>query len=261
MQSALYHGWVSHRRRTPTRNAFRYRLFMVWLDLAELPQVFRGRWLWSCTRLALARFRRDDYLGPHDRPLDTAVRDLVAARTGHRPTGAIRMLAHLRYFGHCFNPVTFYYCYDASERLETLVAEVTNTPWQERHQYVLSAAEARSEHGQLYWRFGKRLHVSPFLPMDLDYEWRCAAPAARLGVHMRTMRDGAELMEASLALRRRELSGASLALALACYPLLTLRVVLLIHWQALRLLLKRTPFFGHPAGAASHPGLLDEGER
>src|SRR5271169_4265932 len=112
MQSALYHGWVSHRRRVPRRHEFRYRIFMLWLDLAELDEVFRGRWLWSASRPALARFRREDYLGPHDRPLDCAVRDLVEARSGHRPRGAVRMLAHLRYFGHCFNPVTLYYCYD-----------------------------------------------------------------------------------------------------------------------------------------------------
>jgi uncharacterized protein len=261
MHSALYHGWVSHRRKAPSANAFRYRLFMVWLDLAELPEVFRGRWLWSSTRFALARFRREDYLGPHDRPLDVAVRDLVEARTGRRPEGAIRMLAHLRYFGHCFNPVTFYYCYDRNEQLETVVGEVTNTPWHERHQYVLPVREARAEHGELEWRIGKRMHVSPFLPMDLDYEWRCAAPAARLGVRMRTLRNDTEVLDASLTLRRRELTGPNLALALACFPLLTLRVLLLIHWQALRLLLKRTPFFGHPAGGAAHTALLDEGER
>ena len=90
MQSALYRGWVSHRRRGPAGHAFRYRTFMVWLDLAELAAAFRGRWFWSASRPALARFRREDYLMPHDRPLDEAVRDLVAARTAKRPAGAVR---------------------------------------------------------------------------------------------------------------------------------------------------------------------------
>ncbi len=257
MQSALYRGWVSHRRVQPTRNAFRYRLFMVWLDLAELDRVFARRWLWSTTRLALARFRREDYLGPHDRPLDVAVRDLVEARTGTRPAGAIRMLTHLRYFGHCFNPVTFYYCYDAGERLETVVAEITNTPWGERHQYVLPLSQSIADGPHHVWRFGKDFHVSPFLPMAMDYEWRFDAPGERLAVHMVNRPTGApdagRTFDATLALERREITGASLARALAAFPLMTVQVVALIHWQALKLWLKRTPFFVHPAKAGGTP--------
>ncbi|HXQ21095.1 MAG TPA: DUF1365 domain-containing protein [Candidatus Acidoferrales bacterium] len=253
MHSALYDGRVSHRRRGPTGNAFRYRMFMVWLDLAELPDVFQGRWLWSTSRPALARFRRADYLGPQDRPLDVAVRDLVAARTGRRPAGAIRMLTHLRYFGCCFNPVTFYYCFDSADHLETLVAEITNTPWGERFQYVLPVAEAAVERGQHVWRFGKRFHVSPFLPMEMDYEWRCTAPDQALGVHMRNSEDGRELFDVTLALRRRPLTPTNLATALLRFPLLTARIVAMIHWQALKLWLKGTPFYVHPASAAGAP--------
>jgi DUF1365 family protein len=222
---------------------------MMWLDLAELDRVFARRWLWSTRRLALARYRRSDHLGPHDRPLDVAVRDLVEARTGRRPEGAIRMLGHLRYFGHCFNPVTFYYCYDRAGRLETLVAEITNTPWQERHQYVLPVAGAEAVSGQHVWRFHKDFHVSPFLPMDMDYEWRFDDPAERLNVHMVNRREGQVMFDATLALSRIPISGASLAAALARFPLLTVKVVAMIHWQALRLWLKRTPFFTHPERA------------
>ena len=250
MHSALYDGWVSHRRVAPTRNAFRYRLFMVWLDLAELERVFAGRWLWSATRPALARFRRSDYLAPHDRPLVDAVRALVTARTGRTPAGAVRMLTHLRYFGHCFNPVTFYYCYDADERLDTVVAEITNTPWDERHQYVLPVAAARHDGDSCVWRFGKEFHVSPFMPMDMDYEWRFGVPAERLAVHMVNRRDGREVFDATLLLARRPIDGHNLAAALAWHPLLTLKVVAMIHWQALRLLLKRTPFHAHPVRPA-----------
>jgi len=249
MHSAIYLGWVSHRRRSPARNAFRYRMFMMWLDLAELDRVFARRWLWSTRRLALARYRREDFLGPHDRPLDVAVRDLVEARTGRRPAGAIRMLGHLRYFGHCFNPVTFYYCYDGDDRLETLVAEITNTPWQERHQYVLPVSGAETTGTQHVWRFHKDFHVSPFLPMDMDYEWRFDAPSDRLNVHMINRREGVPVFDATLALTRTPISGAALAAALARFPLLTVKVVAMIHWQALRLWLKRTPFFTHPERA------------
>ena len=139
MNSCIYRGWVRHRRRTPVEHAFSYRMAMLYLDLAELPEVLDGRLLWSARRPSLAWFRRADYLGDTARPLDHEVRDLVEQRTGARPVGPIRLLTHLRYFGYVMNPVSFYYCFDAAgERVETVVAEITNTPWKERHSYVIS---------------------------------------------------------------------------------------------------------------------------
>ena len=126
--SCLYTGHIRHRRSGPRRNDFRYRIYLAYLDLGELPTLFAGRWLWSARRPALAWFRRADYLGDPQVPLDTAVRDRVEAQTGHRPQGPIRLLTHLRQFGWSFNPVSFYYVFDDSgEHLETLVAEITNT--------------------------------------------------------------------------------------------------------------------------------------
>ncbi|MGQ0510179.1 MAG: DUF1365 domain-containing protein [Betaproteobacteria bacterium] len=242
MHSALYTGSLRHRRFAPGPREFRYRLFMAWLDLAELDEVFRGRWLWSVRRPALAWFRRGDYLGNPAVPLDQAVRDLVAAETGRRPAGPIRLLTHLRMFGHCFNPVSFYYCYDAAgAKVETIVAEITNTPWNERHAYVLPARG-----GELRFRFGKAFHVSPFLPMALQYDWRFGAPGARLAVHMRNLDGGAKVFDATLDLERREISAGSLAAALSRFPLMPLQVVAAIYWQAFRLWTRRTPFHAHP---------------
>jgi DUF1365 family protein len=249
MHSALYTGWVSHRRRTPRVHAFRYPLFMMWLDLAELDQVFRGRWLWASERRALAAFWRADHLGDPQLPLDQCVRALVERDSGRRPAGPIRLLTHLRYFGYCFNPVSFYYCYDAADRVvEAIVAEVNNTPWGERHCYVLDAAGASAAGpGRPQWRNLKQLHVSPFMPMDLEYEWRLPAPGAALAVHMSCLRGGATVFDATLALRRRPLSGRALAATLLRFPWMTARVVTAIHWQALRLWLKRVPVHDHPA--------------
>ncbi len=248
MHSALYIGRLSHRRFAPRPHAFGYRLFMVWLDLAELDQVFRRRWLWSTRRPAPAWMNRADYLGDEHVPLDQAVRDLVERETGARPPGPIRLLTHLRYFGHCFNPVSFYYCYDSrGENIETVVAEITNTPWNERHAYVLPVRAGAMQGARLRFRFGKRFHVSPFMPMEIDYDWRFTSPAARLAVHMTNLCHGKRVFDATLTLERREISGASLAGALARHPFITLRIVVAIYWQALRLWVKRIAFHAHPA--------------
>ena len=242
MNSALYTGRLRHRRYAPRPHAFEYRLFMAYLDLAELDEVFRGRWLWSARRPALAWFNRADYLGDAAVPLDEAVRERVRRETGLRPRGPIRLLTHLRMFGHCFNPVSFYYCFDArGERVETVLAEITNTPWRERHAYVLPAND-----GDLHFRFGKSFHVSPFMPMALQYDWRFSAPGRRLAVHMENHDTGGKVFDATLALERREIGAASLARALARHPFMTLQVLGAIHWQALQLWAKRVPSYTHP---------------
>ncbi len=247
MHSALYTGRLRHRRFEPVPHAFSYGTTLLWLDLGELDDVFRGRWLWSTRRPALARFRRADFLGGDGPPLDDAVRERVAAETGRRPKGPIRLLTQLRMLGFCFNPVSFYYCYDEQDtRVEAIVAEITNTPWKERHAYVLRTAPRAPQ------RFGlsKAFHVSPFMPMDMDYDWRFSDPGDRLAVNMANLRDGRRVFDATLVLRRREISGASLAATLLRQPVAPLAVVGRIYWQALRLWAKRVPFHAHPAGRA-----------
>lgn len=246
--SAIYHGSVTHRRHAPHPHSFRYRMAQLWLDLDELDDVFRGRWLWSSRGRNLAEFRRSDYLGPPSRPLADAVRDRVEQAIGRRPTGPVRLLTHLRYAGYVFNPVSFYYCYDADgETLHSIVAEITNTPWRERHAYVLPVAGARPRGRALHWAFDKQFHVSPFLPMDCRYDWSFTPPGEDLRVHMQVWRESERQFDATLALQRRPLDGPGLALTLARFPLMTLQVTGAIHWQALRLWLKRNPVHDHPS--------------
>jgi DUF1365 family protein len=254
VHSALYTGWIRHRRFGATKNTFRYVVTMLYLDLAELPRLFDRRWFWSTRRPALARFRREDYLGPVDIPLDAAVRGLVEARTGTRPPGPIRLLTHLRFFGHSFNPVSFYYVFDAADsRVETIVAEITNTPWKERHAYVLPVSSA-ARATRRAWRFSfdKQFHVSPFMPMDLRYDWSFGAPGTALHVHMENWRQGHAVFDATLLLARAEITSVSLARALLRFPA-SLRVIALIYWQALRLWLKRLPCHEHPSRRQTTP--------
>lgn len=244
--SCIYEGWVRHRRHAPHAHAFRYRLYLMYLDLAELEQAFAGRALWSVNRRNLAEFRRSDYLGDPALPLDEAVRARIREVCGRAPSGPIRVLTHLRTFGHCFNPVSIYYCYaEDGNTLDTVVAEITNTPWKERHSYVLPVTQAQPHGRALHWAFAKAFHVSPFLPMQRDYAWRFTVPDEALRVHMDVNDAGKRDFDATLVLQRRPLTGANLARVLLRYPAMTLRVVAAIHWQAFLIFLRRNPVYDH----------------
>ncbi len=312
LKSCLYVGRVRHRRFAPVSNEFTYSGFWLYLDLSELDQVFSGRWLWSTRRPALARFRREDHLlfpadiipdalipkapgssRPTDMslgrqperdpksptsslpPLDTCVRDLVEATIGSRPTGPIRLLTQPRYFGYGMNPVSFYYCFDeADELVEAIVAEVNNTPWRERHCYVLSrdcgaddslvspndsplrtspiqidniaGQPSDSPQERLRFRHGKRFHVSPFMQMDMDYDWTIASPGQSLSVHIENWQKGDRLLDCTLNLKRRPINGFELAKSLCRFPFMTGKIIAAIHWQALRLWWKGCPYIPHP---------------
>ena len=242
--SAVYEGWVRHRRHDPVEHAFTYRHCMLLLDLDELPDVLEGHPLYSARRPAPVRFRREDHLGDPTRPLAQCVRELVEERTGVRPTGPVRLLTTLRTLGHCFNPVSFYYCLSArGERVEAVVAQVSNTPWGESHGYVLR----RNGEAVMRDTVDKAFHVSPFIGMDNRYDWRVTEPDERLLVHI-DERDAAGLLvfDATLSLRRRPLSRRELTRAFLRYPATSLRVLSLIYWNALRLKLKGAPYHPHP---------------
>lgn len=247
MKSCIFEGQVKHSRRVPVTHRFHYRMFMMYLDLAEMPAVFDKRWFWSANRPSLARFRRADHLGPEDESLDQSVRRLVERRAGIRLRGPIRLLTHLSYFGYCFNPVSFYYCYSEDEQVvEVIVAEVNNTPWGEQHCYVLPCA-AHDGSGSA-WRFkpAKAMHVSPFMGMDVEYDWFFTQPVEKLSVFMATSKDGQRVFDASMNLVRTEIHSRSLARVLATYPFMTMKVIAAINWQALLLWIKRCPVHEHP---------------
>lgn len=276
MHSCLYSGTVRHRRFSPSHNEFRYSLFQMYLDLAELPEIFDPYLLWSARRPAVAWFRREDHLGDPEVPLDISVRDEVQRQTGTRPSGAIRLLTNLRYFGYVMNPVSYYYCFDpVTDRLQTVLAEVHNTPWGERHCYVLKTPIQRpGAASSVLWN-DKEFHVSPFMGMGLRYRWRLSEPADSLAVSIQCheisnlpndsdsppesvnseLSDPASStaktrsprpFDVILSMRRQEITASSLRRILLHHPCMTASVTSKIYWQALKLWWKQVPYVPHP---------------
>jgi len=264
--SAIYEGWVRHRRFEPVEHSFRYRLFLMYLDLDELPELLDSLPLFSARGTAPARFRRADFLGDPERPLAECARDAVEQCSGRRPGGPVRLLANLRYFGHIFNPVGFYYCFDEDgDQVEAVVADVHNIPWGEHHPYVLT----RGERGGpvLAGELDKQLHVSPLMGMDQTYSFRAGEPGATLSVQIESRpvqrpvrpmpgqdvapreETGAKQFDATLSLRRRELSRSRSTRMLLRYPAMSLQVVARIYAQSLRLKLRGARYFPHPEGS------------
>jgi DUF1365 family protein len=246
VNSAIYEGTVRHRRFAPISHAFSYRVGMLYLDLDELPAALDAGPLWSARRAAPGRFRREDYLGDPATPLSDAVRALVQERLGIGTTGAVRLLTSPRTFGRSFNPVSFYYCFDPADELEAIVAEVTNTPWGERHSYVM---DARGGGKVLREDFDKAFHVSPFMGMDHRYRWALTVPGETLSIQIDSDRDGGRAFDATLGLRRRPLTRRNLNRLLARFPFAALRVLVLIYGQALRLKLKGASYFPNPSSS------------
>jgi len=248
LKNYIYNGVIRHRRYTPFEHFFSYPLFMVYVDISKVSKILETSLIWNVNKPALISFYRKDYHGEPTKPLDKAVRDTIYKKTGKRINGPIRILTHLRYFGFCFNPVSFYYCFNTSDsKLEMIMAEVTNTPWNERYSYIIDKKMLSGSKKNLVAELEKKLHVSPFWGMDHQYEWLFSEPDESLLVNMKNFKSGMKVFDATLTMERKALTIKNLLISVLRFPFITLLVVYRIHWQALKLWIKKAPFFPHPS--------------
>ncbi|MCX6633340.1 MAG: DUF1365 domain-containing protein [Candidatus Solibacter sp.] len=242
----VYFGSLRHRRFTPRKHEFTYGVFLALLDIDRIPELMRVSPLVSYNRWNWASFDERDHFGDPRLPLRERLARDAEANGLRLPAGPVYLLTHLRYLGYCFNPISLFYCHDQDGRLEMVLAEVCST-FGERHNYWLSAAnELPAEHSRRY-QVPKRMHVSPFMDMAMDYAFALTAPGDRLTAHMSTIEHGRSIFDATLNLKREAWSAKSLHRALWRHPWMTAKVIAAIHWEALRLWGKRVPVFTHPA--------------
>jgi DUF1365 family protein len=247
MHSCIYEGTVTHRRHEPVVHQFQYRLFMVYLDLDELPSLVGQGGLIAGSKYAGRSFLRSDHLFNNSQSLQTEIREIVLQQSGTRPKGAIRLLTQLRYFGTYFSPLNLFYVYDEQDEcVEYIVAEVSNTPWKERHCYVLWEGNGTRKTNELRFSHPKQFHVSPFMGMDLEYRWRLNDPDSRLSVQLSNFSDSKQLFSAGMELNRRELDRQQLRRMTFRYPLMSLQIIAAIYYQALKLWWKKCPSYSHP---------------
>ena len=241
---AVMRGRVSHCRFTPRRHAFRYRLSMLCLDLDQLHTAFEGRWLWSIERSNLASFYNKDHFEGQSNDLASSARDLAQHATGQRPEGAILLYTQPRYFGYVMNPISLYLCHNTDGGLACVIAEVHNTPWGEQHPYVLPVTDPHAD--DITLDFDKAMHVSPFMPMDMQYRLRLRRHGRNLRIGLDNYRKGERVFTANMDLSHQPMHSGNLAWALLGTPFMTAKIVAAIYWQALRLWIKRVPYIPHP---------------
>jgi DUF1365 family protein len=251
----LCNGVLSHARRLPTQHKFRYRVFMLCVDLDQLEQtISSNRWI-SRERFNLLSYRREDFAGDPKQPLSEHIRQRVEQECGERPAGPVRLLANFACLGYSLNPIAIYWCHDINGKLTHMVGSVTSTPWGQRQDYVFKVPE--NTDGRFELRNNKQMHVSPFMNMDMQYHWKIsyqpdkATGQAGISVSIETIEKGQSVFTAALALTPQPLTSRSLFKALLRHPMMTGQVLVGIYWQALRLWRKHIPYIAHPDKTSS----------
>ncbi len=236
LNSSLCEGIVRHRRYKPISHRFSYSLFMPLLDLDELEVLDKEISFFSLKKWGIASFYYKDYMeGKKD--TKKAAQDKLYQLTGVRLSGKVFILCHLRYFGLYFSPVNFYYLFDEKHTWQYLLAEVSNTPWNERHYYAIPASA--------HFSHLKAFHVSPFNPIEQEYRWRLKPLDDKAFIHLNVLKNTQKEFDATLLLKRLPLSSNTLSKALVKMPSMTVKMLIFIYWQALKLWFKGAVFYSH----------------
>ena len=241
---SIYKGTLSHRRIKPKKHQFKYDVSMLFIDLSEINNAFSKLFFWSLNRPNLASFYRNDYYGPDNEPLEYSIKKLVEKNLSIKLSGKIFLLTTIRLFGYCFNPVSFYYCYNSKNKLTAIVSHITNTPWNERHAYVHDCRNKKIHSKGI--EFNKQFHVSPFMPMDIRYNWIFTEPKDFLYVSMDNFKKNELMFNATLKLKKRAWNSWELNKILFLTLPMSFKAIFLIYWNAFMLFIKRVTFYPHP---------------
>jgi DUF1365 family protein len=247
LRSSLYVGTVMHRRIRPRTHHFRYRAFWLLVDLDELPFLSETLWLFSHNRPGVFSLYDTDHGDGNTTPLRLQIDRQLGEVGLDIGDGRVRLLCMPRTLGYVFNPLSVYFCHHADGTLAALVYQVHNT-FGERHSYVIPVTTGC---GAVHQQCEKSFYVSPFMEMNLHYDFRIIVPDEQIAVGMRVATPEGLLFNAALAARRKELSDGTLIRLCLTFPLLTLKVIAAIHWEALRLWLKGIPYRPRPAALES----------
>lgn len=250
LNSCIYKGEVFHQRFSPRAHKFSYRIFFLAIDLDELPILNKVGRYFKSDQFAPLRFFAPDYLDNKSEVSKQDVWDKVIELGGKQQSGRVVFIGQMRCFGLYFSPINTYYCYDQHNNLVYLLAEVSNTPWNERHYYLIDMGEKTE--------CEKSFHVSPFMDLAMKYQWRIKAPKEKLTLSIENFestpaapRVGVEsnapkkLFIASIAMKRQEFTNKNLLKNLLAIPMMTAKTVLGIYWQAMKLYLKGVPYIAH----------------
>ena len=254
IKNSIYKGSIRHRRFLPGKRSFNYTFSMMYFDLDSASELFRVPGLTACDKFALAQFNRQDFHGSKEIPLKQHILDSVKSQLGIVCDGPVMVLTNLRILGWLMNPITLFYCFDQQGELVAIAIQVTNTPWREKVLYVLDpSAQCSSSDKYLHFRFQKKMHVSPFNPMKMEYKCILNKPGDRLFVHLENLQQEECHTDATLKLEARDLNHKSAAISALLNPLLTIKVAVEIYWNALLLFLRKNPVYDHPG--RNQPGL------
>lgn len=242
--NAIYKGTISHTRFVPKKHTFNYKVNMLYIDLDKISESFAKNWFWSANKFNLASFKRSDFFGDTKKSIKNSINELLFETLKYKHVGKIFLLTNIRYFGYCFNPVSFYYCEDSKGKLIAIVSHITNTPWDEKYAYVNDCRDIPSS--SKHFEFDKAFHVSPFMPMNMKYKWIFSTPKDFLFVSMDNIKKDTLCFNATLKLTKKAWTPQALNRILFLSLPFSIKTIFLIYWNALVLAIKRVKFYPHP---------------